>query len=231
MAYYLSSISYYYKVFGLGGIHFTNVNNLCKDNHGITLVKCINILSERLSEESITLASAKQIIPGLNEPILEGGLGFSFTYNHHQSVALNQKHCDIYDAAQQIHCKSNCLAVSFDQFDKKDHLYLLFAFLISKKGVFSKGNFIPIKEELQKVLKLRKQEELFSEECKLIRMDETCMIVKRGKQLILCNFSETDITIEVKNAKQAEVLFNDKEQELNISENKVIVASKNCLLL
>lgn len=70
MAYYLANIAYYYKMFGIGGIHFTNVHSLCSDKHGITLIKCINLLSERLSEMSVTLASSKHFIPGLTEPIL-----------------------------------------------------------------------------------------------------------------------------------------------------------------
>lgn len=65
MSYYLANISYFYKTFCIGGIHFTNVQNLCKSNHDLTLIKCINMLSERLSEDAITLASSKEVIPGL----------------------------------------------------------------------------------------------------------------------------------------------------------------------
>lgn len=47
------------------------------------MIKIINVLCERLSEDAITLASSKEFIPGLSEHIQEGGLGFSFTFNFH----------------------------------------------------------------------------------------------------------------------------------------------------
>jgi hypothetical protein len=39
-------------------------------------------MNSRLHENGFTLASCKKEVPGLNQPILEGGLGFTFTYNY-----------------------------------------------------------------------------------------------------------------------------------------------------
>lgn len=39
-------------------------------------------MNHRLQENGFTLASCKKEVPGLNQPILEGGLGFTFTYNY-----------------------------------------------------------------------------------------------------------------------------------------------------
>jgi hypothetical protein len=83
LAYFLGAIAHYIKYYGIGGIHFTKVHKICQVPNGPLLVKLINLLCERLKEDSITLASSKEFIPGLTEPIIEGGLGFSFTYNFH----------------------------------------------------------------------------------------------------------------------------------------------------
>jgi hypothetical protein len=90
MAYYLANISHYFKYYGIGGIHFTKVHHLAKHPQGALVIRCINLLCDRLSEESITLASSKEFIPGLTDPILEGGFGFSFTYNFHDSLSLTE---------------------------------------------------------------------------------------------------------------------------------------------
>ena len=55
-------------------------------------MKCINILNQRLSEGGLTLASSKKEVAGLNQPILEGGLGFTFTYNYDTNLLLSQNH-------------------------------------------------------------------------------------------------------------------------------------------
>ena len=89
MVFYLSNISYYFKQFGIRGLHFTKVHNLCHSENGMLLTKMVNLLCEWLSEDAITLASSKEFIPGLTENIQEGGLGFSFTYNFHESLKLN----------------------------------------------------------------------------------------------------------------------------------------------
>lgn len=58
-------------------------------------MKCINILNQRLSEGGLTLASSKKEVPGLNQPILEGGLGFTFTYNYDTNLLLSQNHKEL----------------------------------------------------------------------------------------------------------------------------------------
>jgi hypothetical protein len=47
-AFYLSKISAFYTNFAIDGIHFTNVQNVAKEKNGIVLLKCINILSQRM---------------------------------------------------------------------------------------------------------------------------------------------------------------------------------------
>lgn len=141
LAYYLANISHFYRSFGIGGLHFTNVGSVCNAENGLVLLKSINLLSERLADDAITLASSKEFVAGLAEPILEGGLGFSFTYNYHECLTLSDKHCLLFASAKQIHSQSNCLSVDFRKFDRKDYIYLLFAFLISRKGLFTRGPF------------------------------------------------------------------------------------------
>ena len=94
---------------------------------------------------------------GLTEPIQEGGLGFSFTHNYHESLSLDQQHEGIYEVVKQIQASSNCLSITFAPTQKEDYIYLLFSFIIAKKGVFTRGPIDSIKSELIKVLKLRKQ--------------------------------------------------------------------------
>lgn len=139
LAYYLASIAHYIKFYGVGGIHLTKVHKICQKSNGTLLVKLINLLCERLREDTITLASSKEFIPGLTWPILEGGLGFSFTYNFHETLSLNQQHESIYEMVKQIQSSSNCLSLHFDSVQPSDYIYLLFTFLISKRGVFTRG--------------------------------------------------------------------------------------------
>lgn len=141
LAYYLASIAHYIKFYGVGGIHLTKVHKICQKRNGSLLVKLINLLCERLREDTITLASSKEFIAGLTWPILEGGLGFSFTYNFHEALSLRQQHESIYEMVKQIQSSSNCLSLHFDALQPNDHIYLLFAFLVSKRGVFTRGPF------------------------------------------------------------------------------------------
>lgn len=162
MIFYLANIAHYFKQFGIRGLHFTKVHNLCRAKNGILFIKLINILCERLSDDAVTLASSKTFIPGLSEPIQEGGLGFSFTYNYHESLSLDQQHDSLYNVIKQIQASSNCLSLTFNEVQKEDYIYLLFSFIIAKKGVFTRGPITSIKNEMIKILKLRKQEELFN---------------------------------------------------------------------
>ena len=59
LTYCLTAISHYIKYYGIGGIHFTKVHKICQEPNGQLLVKLINLLCERLKEDSITLASSK----------------------------------------------------------------------------------------------------------------------------------------------------------------------------
>ena len=184
-----ASIAHYVKFYGVAGIHLTKVHKICQKRNGSLLVKLINLLCERLREDTITLASSKEFIAGLTWPILEGGLGFSFTYNFHEALSLKQQHESIYEMVKQIQSSSNCLSLQLDHLQPSDHIYLLFTFLISKRGVFTRGPIAALREGLRKVLRLRRQEELFSEECEMERIDEDCMVVSRGTNRIVFNFS------------------------------------------
>jgi hypothetical protein len=66
MAFYLSNIAYYFKQYGIRGLHFTKVHQLCHAENGVLFAKILNLLCERLSEDAITLASSKAFIPGLS---------------------------------------------------------------------------------------------------------------------------------------------------------------------
>ena len=80
LAIYLSNLSYYLTFFKLDGFHFKRIESFAKTQDGQVLIKCINLMNNRIHEHGFTLASSKREIPGLNQPILEGGLGFTFSY-------------------------------------------------------------------------------------------------------------------------------------------------------
>lgn len=92
MAYYFANASYFYQNFGIDGIHFTNLGNISKTKHGIIALKCLNVLNARAMDSGITLGSSKDHIPALTGEILDGGFGFNFTYNYHESLLLSQHH-------------------------------------------------------------------------------------------------------------------------------------------
>jgi hypothetical protein len=190
LAFYLANISHYFRQFGIGGIHFSKVHRVCQQPNGPLLARTVNLLCERLSESAVTLASSREVIVGLSSPILEGGLGFSFSYNFHESLSLSQQHESIYETAKQIHASSNCLSLDFSCMQPQDCTYLLFTFLISKRGVFARGPLRPIAAQLAKALHLRRQEELFNEEALLRRIDSDCVVIQRGQHLFLFNFEE-----------------------------------------
>lgn len=232
LAYYLASIAHYIKFYGLGGIHLTKVHKICQKSNGTLLVKLINLLCERLREDTITLASSKEFIPGLTWPILEGGLGFSFTYNFHETLSLKQQHESIYEMVKQIQSSSNCLSLHFDALQPSDYVYLLFTFLISKRGVFTRGPIEGLREDLKKVLKLRRQEELFQEECEMERIDEDCMVVSRGSNHIVFNFSR-EKTLEIEMPARLEgskVIFNETEEEVRMAGGRLVIGPLNCLM-
>lgn len=100
---------------------------------------------------------------------------------------------------------------------KEDYIYLLFSFVISKQGVFTRGPVEAIKPELIKILKLRKQEELFHEETEMLRVSDDCVIVKRGAVMFLFNFSRETASVEG-NFKDKHILFSDIEEDSKIGD-------------
>ena len=211
------------------------MHKICQEPNGQLLVKLINLLCERLREDSITLASSKEFIPGLTWPILEGGLGFSFTYNFHESLSLSQQHESIYEMVKQIQSSSNCLSLNFSDIQPTEYIYLLFSFLISRRGVFTRGPIGVLREEVKKVLKLRRQEELFNEECTMERIDEDCMVVSRGNSNIVFNFSQKTLSVAVPALKQRSVLFNETEEAVHEEgegeDARLVMGPLNCIML
>lgn len=192
MAYYLANASYFYQNFGIDGIHFTNIEHALQTKEGITVLKCLNVLNNRIIDSGITLGSSKDNVEALTGEIVEGGCGFNFTYNYHQSLVLKDKHQDLFAIVQKISDQSNCLAIDFDDFDSSHILNLIFAILVSKKGIFTKGDFSSIKPCLKKILKLRCQDKLFDNEISGIKFtqDDNVISIERGVSKILFNFGE-----------------------------------------
>lgn len=59
-ALYLANLSFYLSVFQIDGYHFKRVDSFCKDTNGQIIVKCLNIMNNRLHESGFTLASCKK---------------------------------------------------------------------------------------------------------------------------------------------------------------------------
>lgn len=91
---------------------------------------------------------------------------------------------------KQIQASSSCLALNLGSIQLEDYIYLLFTFMIAKKGVFTQGPILNLKNELIKILKLRKQEELFSEEAEVSNISDQCVNVNRGELTIFFNFGK-----------------------------------------
>lgn len=70
-------------------------------------------------------------------------------------------------------------------------LNLIFTILLSKKGVFTRGDFDKIRLNLKKVLKLRCQDKLFDNEISNIKFmhNDEVILIQRGVSIILFNFS------------------------------------------
>lgn len=136
------------------------------------MIKCINILNQRLSDNGLTLASSKKEVPGLNQPILEGGLGFTFTYNYDTNLLLSHTHQELKEKFEKIFTSSNCISIDFDNLDQEHFLNLTFAFFVSQKGVFCKGDFRKIDDQLKKLLFVRKKSDLFDDRAKIISISD-----------------------------------------------------------
>lgn len=54
-------------------------------------------MTSRLLDHGFTLASCKNDIPGMTQPILAGGLGFTFTYNYGQDFIDSNTHQELKD--------------------------------------------------------------------------------------------------------------------------------------
>lgn len=79
--FYLSLMSYYKNYFDVDGFYLTGIDSLASSTEGLILLKCINILKDRLSEHGITLASSKNKIPAMSLRLLEGGAGIMYSIN------------------------------------------------------------------------------------------------------------------------------------------------------
>ena len=130
-------------------------------------------------DSGITLGSSTENIEALTGQIIDGGYGLDFTYNHHESLALSSKHQTLYETVTKISGQSNCLAINLNDFDDSHMLNLIFAIFLSNKGIFTRGDFSHIKNNLKKILKLRCQDKLFDNEVSKIKFmmnDEVVLI-------------------------------------------------------
>lgn len=107
------------------------------------------------------------------------------------------------------------MSITFDSVQKEDYIYLLFSFIIAKKGVFTRGSIASIKDELIKILRLRRQEELFSEEAEMMRINDECVMVSRGNRTVLFNFSKEVVSVEG-DFRDKQILFSDTEEDSKI---------------
>jgi hypothetical protein len=75
----------------------------------------------------------------LNQPILEGGLGFTFTYNYSENFLQTHTPVELREKFDKILHSSNCVAINLDELTPAHELNFLFAVLVSRKGIFCKG--------------------------------------------------------------------------------------------
>jgi hypothetical protein len=142
---------------------------------------------------------------------------------------LGQQHDSIYEVVRQIQASSNCLALNFTSIQPEDYIYLLFSFMIAKRGVFTTGPVGSIRADLIKILKLRKQEEIFREEASVENINERCVIVRRGEITILFNFCKEEVEVEGEFGRK-KVLYNETEQQVKFG-GRFLMAPFNCLVL
>lgn len=50
----------------------------------------------------------------MNQPVLEGGLGFTFTYNHDTNILFSETHQELIEKLNKILKSSNCMSLNFD---------------------------------------------------------------------------------------------------------------------
>ena len=60
MAVYMANLAFYISYFAVDGYHFKHIDEICQNENGQILMKCINLLNQRLSEGGLTLASSKK---------------------------------------------------------------------------------------------------------------------------------------------------------------------------
>lgn len=63
------------------------------------------------------------------------------------------------------------------------------------------------------------------------RIDEDCMVVSRGSNLILFNFSSNALPIVLPNTHPHKVLFNETEEEVILEGEKLVLGPLNCVML
>lgn len=143
----------------------------------------------RLLDNSFALASCKVQIPGMNQPILEGGLGFAFTYNYGQDFLSSESHKQLKQKFDNILGSSNCVPINLNNLNKKHLLNFIFGVLVSQKGVFCKGKIEQHGQILKKILRVRKQYELFNTPAQIITITDKMIYLMRGRTHIVFNFS------------------------------------------
>lgn len=62
-------------------------------------------------------------------------------------------------------------------------------------------------------------------------INEDCLVLRKGKETILFNFTPKELDIPLPNADKMIVLFNEIEQQLRVTSHGVVIAPMNCLLM
>lgn len=59
-SFYLANLSYFLSTFQIDGFHFKHIDSFSKTEKGQVLLKCMNIMNQRLHENGFTLASCRK---------------------------------------------------------------------------------------------------------------------------------------------------------------------------
>lgn len=138
---YLARLSYYMSYFALDGFYYNNVSHLYQKQSGKVVLRCLTLLNQKLCEGGLTIASTKEDIPGLNNQILDGGLGFSFSINENVDCTILQDYDTLQKNWQKIFMLSNSIKINLDPVLENEILQMFFVVFSSKHGVIFEGDF------------------------------------------------------------------------------------------
>ena len=143
--------------FALDGFYYNNVSQLYQKEQGKVVLRCLTLLNQKLCEGGLTIASTKDDIPGLNNQILDGGIGFSFSINESVDCTSLQGYDTLQENWQKIFVLSNSIKINLDSVVENDILQLFFVVFSSKHGAIFNGDFSILSTRLEKLLSIRKK--------------------------------------------------------------------------